>query len=149
MTDGAPDNNPKTRVGGMNKVPMHLIPERALVYVAMAFADGGFKYQPYNWHAEKISASVYYGAARRHMADWWCGADVTEAGVHPLAAAIACMLMVLDTLGTEFLNDNRPPAIGESFDELLAKLAAKLPDMRARDNTKFDLHDMPQESEQL
>jgi hypothetical protein len=137
----APDSNPKTRVGGMNKVPLHLIPVRALAKIAMAFADGGFKYQPYNWEEEKISASVYFGAAMRHIFAWWCGKDKTSDGVHPLAAACACLMMILDVDGTELFNDNRPPYMGD-FDELLDEQAAILPALRARENTKFDLHDI-------
>jgi len=138
-----PDNNPKTRAGGMNKLPLHLIPPRALAHVALAFADGGFKYQPYNWHEEQITASVYYGAAMRHLAAWWAGEDLPNDGVaHHLAHAACCLLMVLDTMDTGMLKDNRPPVIGEEFGELLEKLAAKLPELRERESTKFDLHDI-------
>lgn len=138
-----PDNNPKTRVGGMNKLPLHLIPPRAEAHVALAFADGGFKYQPYNWHKDQISASVYYGAMRRHLNAWWAGEDVPDDGVaHHLAHAVCCALMILDTMGTPLLNDNRPTAIGEDYSELLETLAAHLPALRERENTKFDLHDI-------
>jgi hypothetical protein len=143
MNAKVPDNNPKTRVGGMNKVPMHLVPPRALAHVALAFADGGFKYQPYNWHTEPISASVYYGAMLRHIYAWWDGEDVPSDGVaHHLAHAACCILMILDTMGTECLNDNRPSMIGEGYSELLETLAAHLSALRERDNTKFDLHDI-------
>lgn len=150
-TDGVdertPDNNPKTRVGGMMKVPFHLIPPRALAYVAICFADGGFKYQPYNWHVEKISASVYYGAMLRHIFAWWCGEKYASDGHHHLAHAACCLLMILDVEGSDKLNDNRPPPIGQSWSELMDELAAELPALRDRPNTKFDLHDIPSSSE--
>lgn len=140
----APDNNPKTRAGGMNKLPLHLVPPRGLAHVALAFADGGLKYQPYNWHAERITASVYYGAALRHLNAWWEREDVAPDGVaHHLAHAAACLLMILDTMGTELLQDNRPPSTGD-YSALLEQLGAQLPALRARPSTQFDLHDMPE-----
>lgn len=138
-----PDNNPKTRVGGQNKLPMHLIPPRALAHVALAFADGGLKYQAYNWREEKISSSVYYGAALRHLNAWWEGENIAPDGVaHHLAHAICCMAMILDTMDSPMLNDNRPPAIGKPYSALLDELAAHLPSLKARENTKFDLHEI-------
>lgn len=140
-----PDTNPKTRAGGMNKLPMHLIPPRPLAHIALAFADGGFKYQPYNWHRDQISASVYYGAALRHLHAWWGGEDeAPDAVAHHLAHAACCLLMLLDTMDTGLLRDNRPPAIGEEFGVLLEELAERLPELRERESTKYDLHDIAQ-----
>lgn len=136
------DNNPKTRAGGNNKVPLHLIPARALAHVAMAFADGGLKYQAYGWRQEKISSSVYYGAMRRHIDAWWEGEDnAKDSGVHHLAHAVACCLMILDTMGTDYLQDNRPPVL-DNYSELLDELAAKLPYLKNRETTKFDIHNI-------
>lgn len=141
----APDANPKTRVGGLNKAPLHLVPPRALAHVALAFADGATKYQAYNWHAERISASVYYGAALRHLHAWWEREDIAPDGVaHHLAHAAACLLMLLDTLDTPLLNDNRPPSLGP-FSALLDELAKQLPALRSRECARFDVHDIPPE----
>lgn len=150
----APDNNPKTRAGGMNKVPTHLVPPIAIAHMAMAFADGALKYQPYNWRQEPISASVYYGAALRHLFAWWDGEDyetfvddegeVQLSSVHHLAHAMACLAMVLDTEGTKWLNDNRPPSRDTSLD--MKQLADMLPSLRKRDTTRFDVHDIAEEN---
>ena len=137
------DSNPKTAAGGTHKVPFHLIPPRALAHVALCFADGGFKYQPYNWHVSTISSSVYYGAILRHVFAWWCGEKKAKDGHHHLAHATCCLLMVLDVDGTDLLHDNRPPPIGESFSDLLDSLSSELPGLRERENTRFDLHDIP------
>lgn len=140
---GAPDANPKTRVGGMHKLPLHLVPPRALAHVALAFADGATKYQPYNWHQERISASVYYGAALRHLTAWWEREDIAPDGVaHHLAHAAACLLMLLDTMDTPLLNDNRPATTGD-YSALLEQLSARLPELREREAAKFDVHDIP------
>ncbi len=147
----APDGNPKTRAGGQNKLPLHLIPARSLAHVALAQADGGYKYQPYNWHAEPISASVYHGAMLRHINAWWLGEDYAlidddnpgdGEGAHHLAHAVCCALMILDTFDSDEFNDNRPTGAANQrpFAELNAELVEKLGKMRARGNTKFDLH---------
>lgn len=147
MSPTLPDNNPKTRVGGASKVPLHLVPSTAIAHMAMGFADGGLKYQPYNWRAEPISSSVYYGAARRHMDAWWEGEDIAgDSKVHHLAHAMCCLAMILDTMDRPgCLNDNRPPA--SDYAGLLDRLAAELPALRDRENTRFDLHDISRTEE--
>lgn len=103
-----PDSNPKTRYG-IRKVPLHLVPPVAVAQMACAFRDGGAKYGPYNFRDEKVSASVYYAAALRHLTAWWDGEDLaSDSGEHHLAHAMACMAIVLDGQGSEFLNDDRP-----------------------------------------
>ncbi len=141
-----PDNNPKTRAGGMNKVPLHLIPPAPKVYLAMALADGGFKYRPFNYEVENISASVYYGAQQRHVDDWWTGANLSkDAKVKHLAAAIACLWLLLDAEVHGTLNDNRPPAF--DLEALMDEQSEILDFLRNRESTKFDLHDIPSGSE--
>lgn len=106
---GYPDGNPKTAQGAM-KVPLHLVPPSAMHYLALAFKDGAAKYGPYNWRDKGVSASVYYGAARRHFDAWWDGEDVSpDALVHHLGHVMACCAIVLDALTVGKLNDDRPP----------------------------------------
>jgi hypothetical protein len=103
-----PDSNPKTAQGA-KKVPLHLVPPALTHYAAAAFADGAEKYGPYNWRESRISASTYYAAALRHMSAWWDGEEVApDSGVHHLGHAAACIAMLLDTMGSDRLNDNRP-----------------------------------------
>lgn len=135
------DGNPKFR-GKADKVPFHLIPPRGLIAIAICFADGGFKYGPYNWQTERISASVYYGAILRHLFRWWCGEDRAPDGHHHLAHIGCCVLMLLDVDGSELFNDNRPPQavpIGPAMDAAAAEIQV----LRERDNTAHDLHDIP------
>jgi len=106
-----PDNNPKTAFG-IQKARVDLVPPALMLAVAEAMANGATKYGPYNWRESKISSSVYYAAMLRHIFAWWDGEDFAEdSGVHHLAHAAACIALILDTTQTEFLNDNRPPAI--------------------------------------
>jgi len=105
-----PDNNPKTALG-VSKVPMHLIPPIVEGHLAMAWKNGAAKYGPYNWRHEKISSSVYYAAAKRHMNAWWDGEELAaDSNVHHLGHAMACLGMILDGMSVNKLNDDRPPA---------------------------------------
>jgi hypothetical protein len=106
-----PDNNPKTAHGAA-KTPLDLVPTALMRAAAEAFKNGASKYGPYNWRDAKISSSVYYAAALRHLHAWWEGEDIApDSGVHHLGHAAACLALVLDTMGTEYLNDNRPKRI--------------------------------------
>lgn len=109
MTDGYPDDNPKTAVG-ISKVPLHLVPPVATHYTALAFADGAKKYGPYNWREKRVSTSVYIAAAKRHLDAFWDGEDVSaDAGVHHLGHVMACCAILLDGMSIGMLNDDRPP----------------------------------------
>ncbi|MHC9085358.1 dATP/dGTP diphosphohydrolase domain-containing protein [Luteimonas sp. RIT-PG2_3] len=110
MSGPYPDNNPKTAIGAM-KVPLHLVPPVASHYMALAFRDGAGKYGPYNWREHKVSASVYLGAARRHLDAWWDGEDIShDAQVHHLGHVMACCAILLDSMSVDKLNDDRPPS---------------------------------------
>lgn len=109
MTEGYPDNNPKTLLG-ITKVPLHLVPPSAKVALASAFADGAKKYGPYNWREKMVSASIYYAAAQRHMDSWWDGEELSkDALVHHLDHAMACLAIIKDAMSIGMLNDDRPP----------------------------------------
>lgn len=107
-----PDNNPKT-AQGLKKLSMHAVPPAAIRGLAEAFGNGVEKYGLFNWRHAKISSTVYYAAAMRHLTDWYDRVDIDDAApdshIHHLKHAMACMAMVLDTMGTELLNDDRPP----------------------------------------
>lgn len=110
-TGAYPDNNPKTQFG-LAKTPMHLVPAAAVRGMAEAFANGAEKYGPYNWREKKISSTVYYAACLRHLTDWFDRIDegdvAPDSKVHHIKHAMACLAMILDTIGSELLNDNRP-----------------------------------------
>lgn len=100
--------NPKDRIG-MHKPPLHLIPGVALVEEAMAFKDGAKKYGPYNWRDEKVSASIYIGAALRHIHEWFDGEErAADSGRHHLAHARACLAIILDAASCGQIVDDRP-----------------------------------------
>lgn len=104
-----PDTNPKTRFG-MAKPPLGLIPGSARVVLSQAFADGVAKYGPANWRVDPVSASTYINAAERHLTSWYDGEEAAQdSGVHHLAHAAACLLILIDAQMNGTLNDDRPP----------------------------------------
>lgn len=107
---GYPDDNPKTAIG-VTKAPLHLVPPVALHFTALAFKDGAAKYGPFNWREHRVSSSVYYAAALRHLSAWWDGEDVAaDSGVDHLGHVMACMAILLDAKSVDKLNDDRPLA---------------------------------------
>lgn len=107
--DSYPDDNPKTRFG-LEKIPLHLVPPSAIHALANAFADGAQKYGPFNWREKKISATVYYAAALRHLTAWYDGEEnARDSGKSHLDHALACIAMIIDGKSVGKLNDNRPP----------------------------------------
>jgi hypothetical protein len=106
-----PDNNPKTAFG-LAKAPIDKVPPALLLAVAEAMQFGADKYGAYNWRTAKISSSVYYAAMMRHITAWWDGEDYApDSKVHHLAHAAASIALLLDTIGSDLLNDNRPPRV--------------------------------------
>lgn len=106
-----PDTNPKTKFG-MSKPSMFVVPPAALLALMGAMMNGGKKYGPYNFRTDKVSASIYYDAAMRHLLAWLDGeeySDDTNPPVHHLGHVMACCAILLDTKSTGMLNDNRPP----------------------------------------
>ncbi len=103
-----PDDNPKTRFG-VAKPPLSLIPGQARVLLAEAFRDGARKYGPANWRVDLVTASTYLNAAERHLISWQDGEENAEdSGVHHLAHAAACLLILLDAQASGTLKDDRP-----------------------------------------
>lgn len=109
-----PDDNPKTQFG-LAKCPIHLVPPKAIRGMAEAWANGAEKYGPFNWRKDRISSTVYFAACMRHILDWYDRVDADDCApdshVHHLKHAMACLGMIVDTMDTPMLNDNRPPKI--------------------------------------
>jgi hypothetical protein len=119
---GYPDDNPKTAIG-VRKPMLSVLPPVALFQMGQAMKDGKEKYGLMNWRQHRVSSSVYYDAAMRHIMSWWDGEQrAQDSGVHHLAHAMACLAILLDAESIGKLNDDRP-------------LAGNLPTFIA-DNTK-------------
>lgn len=79
------------------KCHVELLPYSALRIVADAFHSGNAinGYKPNDWAVGR-NYSAYFGAAIRHIWEWWLGSRKDKvSGIHPLAHAIACLLILL------------------------------------------------------
>lgn len=103
-----PDDNPKS-ISGIKKVPLHLNPPSALIYMALGFADGSVKYGPFNWREKSVAASVYLAAVKRHIEAWQDGEEnAPDSGYPHLAHALACLAILVDAQSVGNLVDDRP-----------------------------------------
>lgn len=114
------DTNPKDAIGS-TKLPLHLVPDSAPAYLALAFCEGATKYGAFNWRIAGVRASIYISAARRHIAKWMNGEERDpKTGVPHLASAMACMAIILDAKLVGKLTDDRPPMapMGDLIDSM-------------------------------
>jgi hypothetical protein len=135
-TDFKP-TNPKDRLA-TNRLDLSLFPDTAVCYGALGMTEGDSKYGGYNYRVGGVLASVYYAAARRHLAKWFNGewAD-KKTHVPHLASAIACVAILVDAVECGVLRDDRPPVANiDKFltagEELVAYLHAIFPNGPAR-----------------
>jgi hypothetical protein len=100
--------NPKDLIG-IKKPNLFLVPPAAEIYLALAMQDGAAKYGPYNWRENKVKASVYVAACKRHIGKWVDGLENAEdSGAPELAHAMACLGILADAIETGNLIDDRP-----------------------------------------
>lgn len=101
--------NPKQAYGD-KKIPVHLVPPAADLYLAMALKEGARKYGAYNWRDIKVESMTYIGAAKRHIMAYLDGEDIdSDSGNPHIAHAMACLAILADATEGDFLLDNRPP----------------------------------------
>ena len=133
-TSQALGSNPKDILGA-KKVDVTKIPAIALAGEGLAMMDGAGKYDPFNWRANKVIASIYVAAAKRHLDLWFEGQEEAEdSGCHHLGHARACMGILLDAQTTGNLIDDRP-VVGNStslYAKALDYVASKIPAMQER-----------------
>ncbi|MDP2619884.1 MAG: DUF5664 domain-containing protein [Hyphomicrobiales bacterium] len=107
-TAAYPDDNPKT-VFGLAKPGLSAIPPVALLELGRAMECGRRKYGLMNWRGKRVSSSVYYDAALRHLLAWWDGEDIAaDSHILHLSHAMACLSILIDANVSGALNDDRP-----------------------------------------
>lgn len=103
--------NPKQAYGN-RKVPLALFPSAALIYGALAFADGAGKYGAFNWRNQPVELMTYMHAAMRHGLAWLDGQnddpDSPNGKTPHLGSIIACTGIMVDAIETGNAIDNRP-----------------------------------------
>lgn len=104
---GLKPSNPKDSIGS-TKLPFHLWPETATALGCLGLLDGELKYGRSNFRAVGVRASVYYDAARRHLAAWFEGENFDgDSGVPHLGHALACLAILVEAEAAGNLNDDR------------------------------------------
>ena len=132
------NTNPKDLIGS-DKIPLHLFPETATVYGAMAFLDGALKYGRANWRAAGVRASIYVDAAKRHLGKWFEGETIDEdSGLPHLAHALACIAILIDATEAGKLKDDRMYKGG--YIELLKKMTPEVKRMKEKYKDKNPKH---------
>ena len=123
------DENPKT-IFGQAKIPLHVIPPRALLQVGQAMHIGKEKYGHFNWRHAAVPATIYYDAALRHWMSWFDREELDPAtGISHLAFAAANALILLDAQAGNHMIDDRHPVAGTTgpFITLTTKLIGDPP----------------------
>jgi len=101
------DSNPKT-LAALSKPKLSDVPPVALFGLGAAMSDGAVKYGRFNWRDTEASASVFYDAMMRHLADWYNGEDFADdSKIHHLAHLMASCAIVLDAELHGKLKDDR------------------------------------------
>ena len=67
-----PDNNPKTELGEA-KPKISDTPPIAIRELGQVMSMGAKKYGAFNWREKRVSSTVYYDAAWRHLSAWFEG----------------------------------------------------------------------------
>lgn len=100
-------SNPKDAIGS-DKLPLHLWPSTATAMGCVAMANGAMKYGRGNFRAIGVRASIYVDAAMRHLTAWFEGEECDpDDGVPHLAAALACIAIIVDAGAAGLLTDDR------------------------------------------
>jgi hypothetical protein len=127
-TSKATTANPKDLIGA-TKVSLSKVPAVAIAHEAHAMMDGARKYDPYNWRAKAVQASIYIDAALRHIHDWNEGEECApDSTAHHLGHARACLGIILDCQENKCLIDDRPVTLESKgcMARVLAQLQEKI-----------------------
>lgn len=88
--------NPKRRYGD-SKVPLWIVPVRAIILCAKVLWHGAVKYGPFNWRKEPISYTTYMAAIQRHLFAWYDGEEIDpESGLPHMAHVMSNAALFLD-----------------------------------------------------
>lgn len=101
------DFNPKDRLGAL-KVPLRLNPGVAIIWMALVFEIGAWKYGEFNWRNKAVRLTVYSEAIDRHNLAMRAGEDVDpESGLPHAAHIMACGAIIIDAHACGQLKDDR------------------------------------------
>jgi hypothetical protein len=133
-TSRALGSNPKDLLG-VKKADATKVPAVAIAWESLAMMDGAGKYGAYNWRDNKVIASIYIAACKRHLDAWFEGEfEAEDSGCHHLGHARACLGILLDAEATGNLIDDRPvnDSSRGALAKVMAQIASKIPAMQER-----------------
>lgn len=133
-TSRALGSNPKDLLGA-KKPDASKIPAVAIAWESLAMMDGAGKYDAYNWRANKVIASIYVAAVKRHLDLWFEGQrQASDSGCHHLGHARAGLGILLDAEATGNLIDDRPVSEGslKAYLAVMDEIRALIPAMVER-----------------
>lgn len=138
VDEGMKPSNPKDAIGS-GKLPLHLWPATATAMGCIGFLNGMLKYGRANFRAIGIRSSIYVDAAKRHIDAWFEGEECDpDDGVPHLAAALACLGIIVDAQAAGKLNDDRQVRGG--YRALVASLTPHVARLKALHATKDPKH---------
>ncbi len=118
-------SNPKDLIGS-NKLPLGLVPDTTIAYLALGHAEGHIKYGLVNWREAGVKYSIYKDALKRHLAKFEAGEEEDpQTKVPHLANALACLSIIVDAKENGKLIDDRPKAF-TGMSELIDRFSIKL-----------------------
>ena len=124
--DKIKQTNPKDAVG-VKKVPFSTVPAPVIAEVGLALLEGARKYGRHNYRACGVRGSVYYDAAWRHLTSWYEGEDIDgDSGLNHVVKAIACLVVLRDSMLLENWVDDRPPKVKQGWVKEMNKKAAEI-----------------------
>jgi hypothetical protein len=131
-------SNPKDLIGS-GKLPLHLWPTTATAMGCIGLLNGMLKYGRSNFRAIGIRASIYYDALRRHIDAWFEGEEVdADDGVPHLAAALACLAIIVDAQAAGKFTDDR--AYASQYRKLVDSLTPHVARLKALHADKNPRH---------
>lgn len=108
--------NPKDLAAFGKRIAFSVIPFRVLAGLALALAEGAWKYGRHNYRPAGVRAMTYVDATLRHLFAYVEGQDIDPAsGFHHVDKAIASLVVLRDGLYQGNVTDDRPPAIEGDF----------------------------------
>ena len=129
--------NPKDIIGS-SKLPLYLWPSTATAMGCVAMLNGALKYGRSHFRAVGVKASIYQDAAKRHLDAWFDGEECDpDDGVPHLAAALACIAIIVDAQAAGKLTDDR--AVAGGYRKLMSELTPhvqRLKDLHSKRDPK-------------
>ena len=130
--------NPKDAIGS-SKLPLHLWPATATALGCIGLLNGALKYGRSNFREIGVRASIYTDACKRHLDAWFEGEECDpDDGVPHLAAALACIAIIVDAEAAGKLNDDR--MISGGYRGLVEKLTPHVERLKSKHADKEPHH---------